>query len=418
MIDRYSLGVFAIGVLMFAESAQAIAPQATPGLLSTEIARPLMEQDFGVRAARAGIEAGLAEARGLKASPYDFNVKLSGQQRDVRNDSKYDEWNGGLERTIRLPGKASADRKLAATAIEQSEAAVGEALHESARNLMSLWVDWLKAERAYEIATASMQSFGGSLTAVEKRARAGDASKLDIGTAKAEVVEQRRLANDAKTAAWAAWTRLSTRFPGIARDVTSLPMPMPISADTTEWHQRIVQQSDELKLTKLSAQRAKEEAQRARADRFADPTLGAFTASEVGGRERFTGVAVTIPIGMPGGYRSAQAAKAVADAESADYEAQLKEREFSAEIAAAFVDAQGSYDSLMIANEGASAMAENANLMDRAYTLGEADLQDLLIVRRQAFAAANNALEAQATALKAYYTLVIDAHWVWDLEHE
>lgn len=73
---------------------------------------------------------------------------------------------------------------------------------------------------------------------------------------------------------------------------------------------------------------------------------------------------------------------------------------------------------VQITNEGAAAMRENAALMQRAYALGEAELQDLLLARRQATAAMNNALQAQATALQAYYGLLIDAHLIWELEHD
>ena len=63
-------------------------------------------------------------------------------------------------------------------------------------------------------------------------------------------------------------------------------------------------------------------------------------------------------------------------------------------------------------------MQENAALMQRAYALGEAELQALLLARRQATMAINNALQAQLTALKAYYGLLVDAHMIWDLNHD
>jgi hypothetical protein len=42
----------------------------------------------------------------------------------------------------------------------------------------------------------------------------------------------------------------------------------------------------------------------------------------------------------------------------------------------------------------------------------------LLLARRQATAAASSALQVQTSALKAYYGLLIDAHLVWNLEHD
>ena len=63
-------------------------------------------------------------------------------------------------------------------------------------------------------------------------------------------------------------------------------------------------------------------------------------------------------------------------------------------------------------------MQENARLMQRAYALGEAELQALLLARRQATTALSNTLQAQAAALKGYYGLLVDAHLIWDLEHD
>ena len=63
-------------------------------------------------------------------------------------------------------------------------------------------------------------------------------------------------------------------------------------------------------------------------------------------------------------------------------------------------------------------MQDNAKLMQRAYSLGEADLQALLLVRQRATSAAQNALATRVTALKSYYLLLVDAHLVWDLNHE
>lgn len=398
--------------------AAAAEQQRAPGLLPSEIARPLLESAPSVRAARAGMDVAKAESQGLRASPYDWSVRVSGQQRRVRDDSRYGEWSAGIEHGIRLPGKAAADRQLADADISTAAAVYGEALHEAARELSALWVDWLAAERALALASTSLKSFEESVAAVEQRKRAGDAAKLDIGTARAELVEQRRLENDAKTAATVAWTKLSTQFPGLQRQPRELPMPLVIEADTAAWRERILSESDELKLAEFGFVKAEAQAAQASANRIPDPTVGLYTASEVGGREDIVGLSVSIPIPVPGGFRSTRHTAAKANAEASRFEADAKKRQLEADVASAFVSAKGDYESLQIAGEGAAAMQENAALIQRAYTLGEAGLQDLLIARRQAASAAHSALKAQTEALKTYYRLVIDAHWVWDLEHE
>lgn len=404
------------GLLTISATAQAMEPVNPPGLLPAEIARPLLEQDPGVAAARAGLDVALQEAGILDKSPYEWTARASGQQRRLDNGPRYNEWNVGIERTIRLSGKAEADRKLGKASIEESQARYGEALHESARELMTLWVGWRAAERARELAESSVQSMRASLDTVDKRVRAGDASKLDLSIARAELAEQSRMDNDAKTQAATAWARLSARYPGVGRQAGGLPTPLAIGEGAAFWRDRILAQSDELKVTQAQMQMAQAHAERARADKTPDPTLGGYTASEVGGNERIYGVMFSVPI--PGGARDARNAKAIAAVEVSRREVEFKQRELETAIAGAVAMAQGAYASLQITNEGAAFMQENAALMQRAYALGEADLQAMLLARRQATAAMNSALQAQVSALQAYYGLLVDAHLIWELGHD
>lgn len=403
-------------LIMVAGSAYALQPPSVPGLLPTEIARPLLEQDPRVASARAGLEVARQEASILNKSPYEWTGKALGQRRSLDTGPRYREWNVGIERTIRLPGKGSADRNIGKATIEESEARYGEALHESARELVSLWVDWLAAERGRELAASNFVAVQENLKAVDKRLRAGDASKLDLNFANAELAEQKRMDNDARTQASAAWARLSARFPGINRQSVLLPSPMLIAEDEALWRDRIIAESYELKVVQTQLGIAQAQADRARADRVPDPTFGVYTASEVGGRERISGVTISIP--LPGGLRDSRSSKALAAVEVARNAVDLKKRELETEIASALVTARGTYESLQIANEGALAMQENAKLVQRAYALGEGDLQTLLLARRQTTAAANSALLAHVGALKAYYGLLIDAHLIWGLDSE
>lgn len=412
MMNRWLLAI----LITATGSVQALQPPNVIGLLPAETARPLLAQDPRVAAALAGREVARQEAGILDKSPYEWTAKALGQQRSVASSARYREWSVGLERTIRLASKGSADRNIGSATMDESQARYGEALHESARELASLWIDWLAAERGGELAAANLQSVQDNLAAVDKRNRAGDASKLDLNLARAELAEQKRMDNDAKTQASAAWARLSARFPGVTRQMKVLPSPMLIVESEALWRDRIIAESDVLKVAQTQLQIAQAQADRARADRVPDPTFGVYMASEIGGRERISGVTLSIP--LPGGLRDTRSAKALAAVEVARNAVDLRKRELETEIAGAFVTARGAYESLQIANEGARAMQENAKLMQRAYALGEGDLQTLLLARRQATAATNSALQAQLLALNAYYGLLIDAHLIWDMEHD
>lgn len=401
-----------------ARSAQSAepSPETAPGLLPTAVARPLLDQHPLVQAARAELDAARQEAQQVAGSPHEWTVRMLGQRRSLDNGLGYNEWNAGVERGWRLPAKGEADRKLGDATAEHGQALYGEALHEAARELLGLWLTWVGAEHARELAGQNAAAAESAVAAVEKRMRAGDASRLDLGLARGEWLEQRRLANEALTQARVAWSRLSTRFAGVPHQVLPLPDPPQLPSGRDAWIQRIQDQSDEIKIALTDAARAQAHALRAQADRSPDPTVGVFYGTEAAGRERIAGLTLSIP--LSGDQRSRQADRSVALAEAARWNADARRQEVLGEIRAAFDHAQGSYDSWRLAQDNAAAMADSARLVQRAYELGEADLQTLLLSNRQATQAAQTALDAKVAAVRAYESLRVDAHWVWDLDHE
>jgi len=392
------------------------APPATPGLLPTDVVRPLIDRDPEVAAARAMREITKQDASIARASPYEWNAKATSQRRSVEPGKRYSEWSVGLEHTLRLPGKARADRDIAAATIDEGEARYGEALHETARELLDLWLNWTEAEQTVLLAASQVKAAKDNFESVEKRVKAGDAAKLDAGIARAELGEQQRAASDARTAANVAWARLHARFPDLPRKFPEVPEPMVVEGESERLRARIIEQSDELKISEALFSKAQAHTARARADRIPDPTVGLFTASEVGGRERLTGVMLSIPI--PGAIRRGRADKSLHTAEVSRQELELKKRELDATISATLASANGAHESWQIAESSATAMRDNGQLMQRAYTLGEADLQALLTARRQAASAAQSALTTKVAAARAYYSLLVDAHLVWDMDHD
>lgn len=405
-----------IGLLIASGTAQAVEPLSPPGLLPIEVARPLLEQDPGVASARAGLEVARQQAGILERSPHEWNISGQLNQRHLYNaDKTYSEWNANLQKGIRLPNKAAADRRIGKATVDESFAVYGATLIQSSHELIGMWVDWLAAERGHELAKSNLKAAQANLAAVEKRARAGDASQLDVSLARAELADQRRMENDAKTQADATWLLLSNRFPGLERRVTALPEPLPIKEEASLWHQRVIGESHALQVMQARTRNAQAQADRARADKIPDPTLGVYSASE-NGHERVFGLTFSVPI--PTGLRSANSAKALAAVEVSRQDEELAKRQLEAAIAGAVATARGSYESMQIAKEGAASMQENAKLMQRAYALGEAELQAMLIARRQANAAQSSALQAQVAALKAYYGLLADAQLIWGLDSD
>ena len=152
-------------------------------------------------------------------------------------------------------------------------------------------------------------------------------------------------------------------------------------------------------------------AARARADRIPDPTLGLFTASEAFRTEPVVGLSLSIPLG--GTYRAQAALEAAQQAEVARAVVDRETREIEVEVATQVAEAVSSLEHWHLAEQAIAAAADAARLTQRAYTLGEADLQTLLLVRRQSLDAVNAAASARADAVRARYRLLIDAQLLW-----
>lgn len=387
------------------------------GLLPTEFVQSLFEQDPAVAAARAGLGVSEQDSKLVIRSPYEWTATFSSQKRKMNvGGGDYQEWSASLERPLRLPTKIGVDKRIGQAILDQGDAQYGEAVHETARLLLTLWLDWLQAKQGTVLVALHQQAAQKNMELVATRLQAGDASQLDLGLAQGEAAEQQRAENDGKLAEALAWAKLHARFPSMTKEFSVLPSVRPLTLEANFLRQRITDQSDELKIAKTAWQEAQSVGDRMRADRVPDPTVGIFSASEFGGAERVVGISVSIPI--PGSQRSAHAARAVQASEMTRQEFELVRREVESTVANGLVNTEGTYASWESAETGAAAMQNNSVLMQRAYALGEADLQSLLSARRLATAASQTALVAKVSAVRAYYSILIDAHLVWGLEHQ
>lgn len=407
-------GPIIIAVMLISELATA-AEMATPAdLPATLVARQVLDADARVANARAALNAARIEGEITALGPHEFQVRATRQQRKISNGPGYAEWSAALERPIRWPGKAALDQKLGELTVAEAEARYGDALHQASRDLLNLWMDSVGAIHANEIIAAQRGSAQENLAAVEKRFRAGDAAQLDVNLAQAELAELARASSEHATQAAAARARLQGRFPVIAPERLQLSEPQALSGDITFWQQAIVLHSHELRIPEAQLARAQAAAERARAERTPDPTVGAYFASEVGGDEKIIGASVSIP--LPSRRRMLQTDQALAAVAAARFELNAQRRSLETEIAANVNVARGSYETWVAANQAAGASNENVRLIQRAYQLGESDLQAVLQARRLALAAALTAHQARVAALRAYYLLLVDAHMIWDME--
>lgn len=404
-----------LGLLWF---AWTMSLQAAPGLAqlapelphATQVAAQI-EQEPSVAQARAALQAAEHTAAMIRISPYEWTARLHAQKRRYDGAGTSSEWGAQLERPIRIGGKAAIDTQLAETTIRQAMARLGEARHEASRALLEGWLDWLAAVHARELVAEQLTFVQASEKTVDSRRRAGDASMLDVNVARGDAAEVRRQLGSANAQVDKAAARLRVRFPGLTPEFKSLSLPVEPEGSEVQWLARIADASESLWVAQEDVKRAELVAARASAERVADPTIGVYAASEAFRSERIVGVSISIPLG--GNYRRERVNEALQQVEVARAALDAQRRAVELQVAEIYSEAVSAVQRWRQSEETASTARETSRLTQRAYTLGESDLQALLLVRRQtqdALAAAN---AARIEALRARYRLWLDAEILW-----
>ena len=400
--------------LASAGPAQAADVATPPDLPGTVQATTAIDQDPAVAQARHSVQAATHAAAMLEASPYEWTASTSAQRRRVDGSGTSDEWSAQLARTIRIGGKAALDRELGDAGVRQARAQLGAARIDAARSLVDLWLDWLTARQTREALQEQGRFAQANVDAVQARRKAGDASLLELNVAQGDLAAAQRQVSSAAAAEARAYLTLRARFPQLPLEARPLSEPMPLGRDAAQWREQIAAGSDALRAAQQALRKAELTAARARADRLPDPTVGVFTSSEAFRRERIVGLSVSIPLG--GTYREQGALEALQQAEVARAGVERQKRDLDLQIATLVSEGASSLTRWQLAEQSATAAREGVRLTQRAYHLGEADLQTLLLVRRQALDAVNAAVTARSEALRARYRLLVDARLIWNLD--
>ncbi|MDH0365143.1 TolC family protein [Comamonas aquatica] len=387
-----------------------------PELVPAPLARQAMDQDPLVVEARRALTAAGHGAEALRVGPHEWTTKATMQSRRYDAGGRSNEWEAGLERAFRVGGKARLDGEIGRVDINIARAQLGEVTHESARSLADLWIDAISASQLHKVLSEQRLFALESLKAVERRKKAGDASTLDVNLATTDLVEMDRQLNIATAAKVKAEAKLRTRFPTIAELPQQMADPQAVEASRAQWLERVLSQSDVMRVAEARAQKAALNADRIRADKVPDPTLGVFVGSEARRSERIVGMSISIP--LSGTYRNERMLQALQETEVAHAQLDAKRRELDAEVAETYINATSSFERWRLSAEGLTAIQSNARLTQRAYTLGEVDLQGLLLARKQALEANISTEQARSEALRAQSRLLIDAHLIWGLAED
>lgn len=152
------------GVIAAACAAQTVPVTPSADLPSDEVGIRLIQDDPSVAQARFALEAARQRAQGLNVGPNEWAARSTIQRRRDRSvNASSNEWTVGIERAIRINGKAGIDRDLGEAHIRLATSQFGEARHEAAAELMTLWLDWTAAQRLQALWQEQVQSCAGEL---------------------------------------------------------------------------------------------------------------------------------------------------------------------------------------------------------------------------------------------------------------
>ena len=403
-------------LMTLALPAGAWVKGSAPELLPTPLVRQALDQDPTVLEARRALAAAGHGAAALRVGSHEWTTRATVQSRRYDAGGRSNEWEAGIERGWRVGGKARLDGDIGNADIDIAKAQVGEAIHESARALFDLWMDVIAARRIKDVIGEQRGFAQENLKAVESRRKAGDASMLEVNLATTDLIEMDRQLSAATTAEAKAQATLRARFPLITELPQVVADPQPLETPQEQWRERILAESDPVRMAEAQARKAALSADRMRADKTPDPTVGVFVASEARRSERIYGVSVSIP--LSGTYRNERMLQALQEAEAARTRLDGKRRALEMEVAGTYTAATGSYERWRLPSQGLASTQTSARLTQRAYTLGEVDLQGLLLARKQALDATMAAEQARVEALRAQSRLMIDAHLVWGLDDD
>jgi outer membrane protein TolC len=390
-----------------------------PDLPSHRQVDEALNNHINVLNAETGIKIEQANQRKWQSGNYEYNVRAGTSKRKVGlPDQTLNEWDVTIERPLRLPNKMLIDGDIGDEVVNRAEQALGDAHHETGRTLLHLWFNWQREQAQATQWQQQVDILRQQAATTEKRFKAGDAPKMEWNQAQAAVSQASVALQQARLRTQLAGAELTRQFPAIllpAQQVLSTPML--IEHDFNYWKDLILNHNHEAELAQSEKHIQQMLAERSRADRIPDPTIGLRYSNEMGGNEKVTGVYLSVPISF--GLRSSNAQHAEYLAEIASNREAAVRRRLEGDVYAAHTQAISSYQTWQQAQEAALSLRKNAELVTRAYTLGESSLSETLTARRLALESTLTENIAQLDANETRYRLLLDAHQLWPAdEHD
>lgn len=398
-------------VLAFASHAQA---DYLPAPAAAEVA---LWASATVAQARGDLAAQALRSQSLQRGHAEWMLGADIAQRRIQTTPRdtQAEWGVSVSRPLRLPGRAVADRELAGALTSYAEASLGEALHESGRQLLALWFDWLHETSQLKLWLGQATVAEQQLATVNTRIRLGEAPRSDRVNAEAALAQIRLQQQQAAMRVQQSRNRLLAAFPDLPVEADgALPAPTPREGTADDYVGAVLEHNHEVFRARRQAEVMQAEARQLARRQSVDPHLGVFYKNEAGGDEHVLGLSVGLT--LPGGARRTDQQAAEQLATTAREAARLLEQRVRQEARADFEAAVAQMGNWQQADQAAQALTEAARLASRAYALGEGSLDQVLVNRRLALEGQLMAERVRLDALAAQARLKLDSHQLWPLD--
>jgi outer membrane protein TolC len=410
MKKKFSIAFAILAVAGSVRAGDSFLPHA-------DIATAAIGAHPSVTAAEALLSVAEAEARGRRAGEHDFLATGSYVRRDIRGEGTYGEWDGSISRAIRLPGKASADRKIGALGMEVAENARDDARHQVALLLKDYWFEWVSASAHAEIDQLAVETYRRELEMVARRHDLGEAATLDVESARSAVAAAEATLLKSIARKLEAERVLRTMFPDLILPLQAPDVPAPETSEYSadDWKKLILTRSHELRMAEKAAEQQMALARRVRLDKVADPTVGLRVFSERGGEEQGVGLIFSMPLGSSrrNANSDAQRARTLAAEAQARQVRRLIEEVADRDITRAEAG-------LQVWQKTKAAMTASEQVVARvrrAVELGERDMVELMRALDQYYAVRREEARARIAAQDALTQLRIDSHEIWVATH-
>ena len=334
------------------------------------------------------------------------------RRENVPGPERTTEWDIGLERAVRLPGKARIHEEVGDARLEQAKAAQRRVWREQARLLLERYGSWVREKEHARVQIFQLALWQRQLDAVSRRQRIGDAAKIEERQAEAALKQAQVQSQSAQHRVGAARESLERQFPGLALP-PEMEMPTPLGGliNDQQWLFAQTTTNPDFEFARLETRVADALLKLDSAERHPDPTIGVRVGQARSGNERFVGVTLSVP--LAGEYRAAGAAAAGARAVAASLREQDAERKGEADAILRLREAHAAYAAWLGNNEATKRLQEVASSLQRGYALGEGSLTDVLAAQRlaneQRLLTASSAVDAWVTR----YRLELEADVLW-----